>query len=460
MKTIDLQGKKLHFIGIGGIGMSGIAKIMLDMGYSISGSDICTSNLIDALRAMGSTIYVGHHDDNIAPDIDAVVYSSAIKKDNPEIIAAQQRGLPIYKRAEILAFLMSLRESIGVAGAHGKTTTSGMISLMLEMIGLDPTIIIGGTLPQIGSNAKSGSGKYLVAEADESDATFLLLFPKIAVLTNIEPDHLDHYHCLEKIMEAFEQYLRQLPPDGLAIVNMDCPNIRYLKAKVPTNYITYALANDADYQAKDLKYRKDGISASIYEKGLLLGQLHLVVPGVHNISNALAAVAIGRLAGLSFAAIADALSHFTGTGRRFELLGEIDNIRVIDDYAHHPTEIKATVQSARDLGVSRIVSVFQPHRYTRTQSMYKEFASAFSQSDIVIINEIYPAFEPPIPGVSSYMIVEEARKQGQHVEYAATEDDVLALLDKYAQAGDLLLIMGAGNIRKAGQKFLSMKNRG
>ncbi|MGI6361974.1 MAG: UDP-N-acetylmuramate--L-alanine ligase [Bacillota bacterium] len=460
MEKRDLEGKNLYFIGIGGIGMSAIAKIMLGMGYRISGSDVKTSNLTNALSDLGAEIDIGHNAAHITEDVDVVIYSSAIKEDNPEMMAAKSKNLPIYKRAEMLAFLMSIQESIGVAGAHGKTTTSGMISLMLEKVGQDPTIVIGGTLPQIRSNAKSGKGRYLVAEADESDGTFLLLHPKIAIITNIEPDHLDHYGDMDNILGAFKKYLEQIPSDGTAIVNLDCPNICSLKEQVEANYITYALEKTADYQAKDLHFRKDGISSSIYEKGILLGQLHLMVPGEHNVSNALAAIAVGRMAGENFADLADALSHFTGTGRRFEVLGEIDNIRVIDDYAHHPTEIKATVKSAREIGSSRIISVFQPHRYSRTQSMYKEFAAAFKQSDIAIINEIYPAFEKPIEGVSSQMVVDEAKRQGQKiVEYAETEEDVLRLLNKYAQAGDLVLIMGAGNIRSAGEKFLNARNR-
>ncbi len=458
MKTIDLEGKKLYFIGVGGIGMSGIAKILLTMGYDISGSDIADSALTAALSDMGGKIYIGHQAANLGPDIEAVIYSSAIKPGNPELDEAKRRGLPVYKRAEALAFLMSLRQSIGVAGAHGKTTTSGMIALMLELVGADPTVIIGGTLPQLKSNAKGGGGGQLVAEADESDGTFLLLNPAIAIVTNIEPDHLDHYQCLENIIEAFEQYISQLPPDGLAVVNLDCPNVRALKDRVPANYITYALTKEADYQAKDLEFRCDGISATVYEKEKPLGRLDLFVPGEHNISNALAAIAIGRYLGFDFAELAAALSRFVGTGRRFELLGEVDGVRVIDDYAHHPTEIRATVKSARDLGAKRIVGVFQPHRYTRTKSMYKEFAAAFGQCDITIINEIYPAFERPLPGVTSQLIVDEAKAQGQqNVFYAATEADVLELLQQYTQPGDLLLIMGAGNIRRAGEKFAGRK---
>ena len=451
-----MEHQKLHFIGIGGIGMSGIARIMLDMGYQISGSDMVESALVTELRKKGAVININHHEDNLPPDCEAVVYSSAVKKDNPEMIAAQKRELPIYKRAEMLAFLMQKRISVGVAGAHGKTTTSAMISLMLEETGNDPTIIIGGTLPQINNNAKSGSGNMLIAEADESDGTFLLLKPKIAVITNIESDHLDFYPSLVEIKEAFLEYLENLPEDGFAIVNMDCPNTFDLIKKVNKKYISYGFNNEADYVAKNLGHNDHGAYADIYEKGKMLGCLELNVFGNHNISNALAAIALGRYLEIPFSDIKKALACFTGTGRRFEYLGEKkNNIRVFDDYAHHPTEIEATLKAARDRCPKRLVCVFQPHRYSRTQAMYKEFAKALTNSDLVIINEIYPAFEKPIPGVSATLIMEAAKSFGyDNIFYAGTQEEVLDLLDELTEEEDLLLIMGAGNIRSTGEKFL------
>ncbi|MEG1501261.1 MAG: UDP-N-acetylmuramate--L-alanine ligase, partial [Clostridiales bacterium] len=388
---------------------------------------------------------------------EAVVYSSAVKEDNPELQAAHDANLPIYKRAEMLAFLMSLKKSVGVAGSHGKTTTSGMMSLMLENCGLDPTIIIGGTLPQIQSNAKSGKGDFLIAEADESDGTFLLLHPKIAVITNIERDHLDHYQCLDNIVEAFETYLRQLPADGMAIVCLDCQQVVDLQAKVPCNYLTYALTNpNADFTARDIRHNQLGVAAEIYHQGNLLGTLQLQVPGEHNISNALASIALGISLGLPFSQLAKALLDFHGTGRRYELLGEVDGIKVIDDYAHHPTEIKATIKAAKDLGAERLITVFQPHRYTRTQALYKEFAGAFALSDVIIINEIYGAFEKPIPGVTAHLLVDEikATTDKEYVEYAATLDDTLDAVRHYAKSGDVVLVMGAGNIRQIGERFV------
>jgi len=454
-----MDAKIIHFIGIGGIGMSGIAKIMLDMGYQISGSDCKSSSLTDTLAVMGAKIFIGHREENIPEDTQLVVYSSAIKEDNPEMLTAQKRGVRLYKRAQMLAYIMSKRISIGVAGAHGKTTTSGMIGLMLEKIGLSPTIIIGGTLPQINSNAQSGKGQYLVSEADESDGTFLILNPKIAVVTNIESDHLDHYESLEEIRQAFAQYLRQLPEDGFAVLNMDCPNVSLLKETMPGNYITYGIHADADYRATDLLPSPFGIAANVWQRDQLLGRLILHVPGEHNISNALAAIALGMKLNLQFSDLAYALSHFTGTGRRFEFLGEKKGARIYDDYAHHPTELAATIKAARSIHKGRLIAVFQPHRYSRTKAMYKEFAEAVSGADIAIINEIYPAFEAPIPGISAQMIVEEAKKLGaKSIEYLATEDEILKRLQQLAKKDDLILIMGAGNIRHVGERFVN-KNK-
>jgi UDP-N-acetylmuramate--alanine ligase len=450
-----MEAKKLHFIGIGGIGMSAIAKIMLGMGYNISGSDVKENHLTISLTEEGANIAYGHAANNIPVDCEAVVFSSAITMDNPEMVAASERRLPIYKRAEMLAFLMSMYCGIGVAGAHGKTTTSGMIATMLEYAGLDPTVVIGGTLPQIGSNAKAGSGRYLVAEADESDGTFLLLYPKVAVITNIEADHLDYYVNLDNIMKAFGQYIAQLPPDGLAVVNIDCPNIRELKELVPVRYTTYSITQKADYWAQDITHSPFGVHADIYNRDTYLGKLHMNVPGEHNIANALSAIACGAEFGLTFEKCAASLNRFTGTGRRFELLGEKSQVMVVDDYAHHPTEVAATIKAARDMGAQRVVAVFQPHRYTRTQAMAAEFAAVLMKADLVIVNEIYPAFEKPIKGVSANLIVEGAIAAG-HVRtfFGETQDDVLDLLREKTRAGDMILVMGAGNIRTVGERFL------
>ena len=350
----------LHFIGIGGIGMSAIAKIMLHNGFSISGSDVAESRLTRDLIAAGAKISYGHAAENIPVDAEAVVYSSAVKADNVEMQEALSRGLKIYKRAEMLAYLMSVKDGIGVAGAHGKTTASAMIATMLEKNGCDPTVVIGGMLPVIGGNAKAGDGPSLVAEADESDGTFLLLMPKIAVITNIEADHLDYYHDLDAIVEAFAQYLRQVPEDGFSVVCSDCEILRELCEKIPGRYIRYGLEAEGDYQARDLQHENNGVSADVYYRGEKLGRLRLNVIGTHNVCNALAAIAIGRELGLSFQQCAAGLLHFTGTGRRYELLAERDGLKVVDDYAHHPTEIAATIQAARAQGVKKCWPYFSP----------------------------------------------------------------------------------------------------
>ncbi|MCL1905511.1 MAG: UDP-N-acetylmuramate--L-alanine ligase [Clostridiales bacterium] len=447
----------LHFIGIGGIGMSAIARIMLGQGFDISGSDLQESRLTRTLAGQGARISYGHAPQNLPADARAVVYSSAVEEDNLEMKEARRRGLTVYKRAEMLAYLIGCKRGIGVAGSHGKTTVSGMIATMLELTGQNPTIIIGGMLPLIGSNAKAGAGPCLVAEADESDGTFLLLKPEIAVVTNIESDHLDYYRDLRHLKQTFAQYLRQLPQNGFAVVCADCPQVREVMDSVPGRYITYGLQTPARYTAAAISHCNTGVSADVYDNGTLLGRFSLSVPGEHNVANALAALAVGRELGLGFDEIAQALSRFSGTGRRFEIMGEKDGVTVVDDYAHHPTELAATIGAAGAMYKKRrIVAVFQPHRYSRTQVMYAGFAQALTEVGAVVIQEIYPAFEQPIPGVSARLIVEEAQRLGYgDIYYAEEEDQTLAMLARLTRPGDLLLIMGAGNIRTVAERFLA-----
>ena len=456
---------KLHFIGIGGIGMSAIAKIMLHQGFAISGSDVVPGRLIDELVASGAKVSFGHSPANIPDDCEAVVYSSAVKEENPEMIEARRRGLKIYRRAEMLAYLMSTRRGIGVAGAHGKTTTSAMIATMLERCGCDPTVIIGGMLPAIGgSNARAGDGPDLVAEADESDGTFLLLHPHIAVVTNIEPDHLDHYGSFDKIKEAFEQYFRQIPEGGFSVVCFDCPVCREMAGRLPGRFISYSLDYEnggADYSVKNIIHLPanygGGVIADVFYQGLLLGRLQLQVGGVHNVSNALAAIAVGRELGLDFFQCAKGLKEFTGTGRRFEIMGRFGNLTVVDDYAHHPTEISTTIASARAQGGKNMFTVFQPHRYSRTQAMYEDFAKSLADGGRVMLVELYPAFEQPIPGVSAHLIEEAMVKNGQSPLYAASIDEALEILQREINDEDMLLIMGAGDVRRLSERFRDWK---
>ena len=442
----------VHFIGIGGAGMSGIAKILLEMGVVVAGSDLKDSESTRRIRDLGARVSIGHAAQNITNDLTAVVFSSAIPQDNPEILEAKRLGLKVMARAEMLAELIKLQQSIAVAGAHGKTTTTAMISLVLEMNGLDPTIVIGGDLRQIGSNAKLGRGKYLVAEADESDGSFLKLFPQIAVITNIENDHLDYYRSVHNIVNAFIQFVEQIPQDGFIVLCLDDKELAKIKETVPGNYITYGIKRtDADYIAKNIKFNGLGSKCEVYFQGERLGRLSLNVPGVHNITNALAAIAIGRELGLSFDQAAKGLKQFTGAKRRFELIEKVNGITIVDDYAHHPTELRATLKAAKSAGFERTIAIFQPHRYSRTKLLQFEFGESFFDADLVVINEIYSASEKPIPGVSAQLIVNAVTNSNHKaVVYCKTEDDILEFMKKESRPGDLIITLGAGNIRQAG----------
>ena len=384
----------------------------------------------------------------------------SVNYENEEMQEAVRRGLKIYRRAEMLAYLMSTKAGIGVAGTHGKTTTSAMISTMLEFAGYDPTVVIGGMLPAIGGgNAKAGMGEHLVAEADESDGTFLLLLPKIAVVTNIEADHLDYYNDFNHIRDAFELYLKQLPKNGFATLCFDCETVCELAKNSSADVVSYGLEPGADYSVKNIIHKPisegGGACADVYFHGGFLGRLELRVSGRHNVCNAMGAIAVGRKLGLSFEECIHGLSFFTGTGRRFEELGKFDILRVVDDYAHHPTEVAATISAAREQGAKKIMAVFQPHRYTRTQSMYQDFAVALKSADRILLCEIYPAFEKPIKDVSAMMIVDELRGLGhEQADYVPDLQSGLEYLQNQLQDEDLLLIMGAGNVRTLGENFV------
>lgn len=454
--------KRVHFIGIGGVGMSGIAQLLLELGVPVSGSDLKENDNTRRLQGMGADIFLGHLAGNILPDVSAVVYSSAVRGDNPELAAARERGIEIMARAEMLAVLMRRQESIAVAGAHGKTTTTAMIALMLEKNGMDPSIVIGGYLRQIDSNAKLGQGRYLVAEADESDGSFLKLLPKIAVVTNIENDHLDHYGSLANIVAAFQQFIGQVPGDGFSVVCLDDPELARISRQVPGDYLTYALENgDADYTVRDLTYTGLESRCQVCFRGQALGELVLQVPGRHNISNALAAIALGRRLGLSFDQAVQGLQQFTGAKRRFEIIARVADVTIVDDYAHHPTELRASLRAARDAGYGRVIAVFQPHRYSRTQLLAEEFGQSFANADIVLVNEVYPAGETPIPGVDGQLIVREIRRHGHPaVVFCPTEADILRCLGQTIQPGDLVMTMGAGNIRQAGVRLAEEQAEG
>lgn len=449
---MEQGGKWTHFVGIGGAGMSGLAKIMLELGHSVSGSDLRESKVTRRLETLGAKVYKGHSRENLDPGVQLVVISSAVPLDNEEVVAAKEKGIPVIQRGELLARLMKDQKGIAVAGAHGKTTTTSMISLVLEKNGLDPTVVIGGELNDIGGNAKLGHGDYLVAEADESDGSFLKLDPFVAIVTNIEDDHLDFYGDKKKLVEAFQKFVDKVPRDGLAVLCNDDPGVNLLNRHNHTNYITYGLKSRADYQARNIQQKRGTTTCQVFFNDKQLGQLELVVPGLHNINNALATIAVAHHLGIDFEYITSVLRDFKGVERRFQQVGNISDIRIIDDYAHHPTELKATLEAARQVHAGRIIAVFQPHRYSRTRQLYQEFGAAFRNADLVIICDIYSAGEVPLPGVSAQLIVEATRKNmpEERVVYLPDLKQVVTYLERRVKSGDMVITLGAGDVWKAG----------
>ncbi|MCL6479357.1 MAG: UDP-N-acetylmuramate--L-alanine ligase [Peptococcaceae bacterium] len=446
--------ERVHFIGIGGAGMSGLAKILIELGHRVSGSDLNQTFVTERLKSMGAVCYTGHAAQYVE-GADLVVVSTAIKPDNPELISTMEKEIPLIHRGEMLALLMKRQSGIAVAGAHGKTTTTSMMSMVLERNGIDPTIIIGGELNDIGGNAKLGRGKYLVAEADESDGSFLKLSPQIVIITNIENDHLDYYGTVDRIKDAFRVFLAGVPHDGLAVVCLDDPGVREVIGGYGGPLATYGIqSEEADYTLKDIYLHGMTSKGEVYHRGRHLGTLVLSIPGRHNLLNALAVVAVGMHLGLEFRAITGALVEFKGAGRRFQLTGECSGIRVVDDYAHHPSEIKATLKAAKQVGAERIITIFQPHRYTRTSLLREEFGTAFLDSDVVIIDDIYSAGEQPINGVSSRLIVEAIESNGQEVIYPGSRKGIIDCLVDISRPGDLILTMGAGNIWTTGVELV------
>ncbi|WP_166511335.1 UDP-N-acetylmuramate--L-alanine ligase [Desulfallas thermosapovorans] len=451
----DIPGK-IHFIGIGGAGMSGLARVLLDLGFDVRGSDINSTPVTERLKALGATIYRGHAGVNVG-DAELVVYSTAIGADNPEMQAAREKGVQVIHRADLLGLLMKRQKGLAVAGAHGKTTTSAMLALVLEKCQQDPTILIGGELTDIGGNAKFGRGAFLVAEADESDRSFLKLQPYLAVVTNIEDDHLDHYGSLEEIINAFRQFISKIPANGTAVLCIDDEHVRAVAADCAGQVITYALDNpNADYTVCDIRVDAGGSTGEVYSKGRYLGKLVLAVPGRHNLANALAVVAVCRNIGLSFGEVARCLQGFKGAGRRYQLIGREKGITVVDDYAHHPTEIAATLRAARQVHSGRVIAVFQPHRYTRTQLLFRRFGACFADADMVIVNDIYSAGEKPIAGVSAGLIADAVQaSKGERPQQLPSGSKTVDYLTGILREGDLVLTMGAGDVWKTGVELVN-----
>lgn len=446
--------QKLHFVGIGGIGMSGIAELLLNLGYQVSGSDVRHSPATERLSALGGVIHVGHNAANVE-GTNVVITSSAVKGDNVEVIEAKRLQIPVIPRAEMLAELMRLKYGVAVAGSHGKTTTTSMIATVLVHGGFDPTAVIGGRLNAFGSNAKLGKGDFLVAEADESDGSFLKLTPTIAIVTNIDREHLDHYADLDAIQSAFVAFVNKVPFYGAAILCLDDPHVQAVIPRVERRIVTYGTSGQADLVASRIEFRDFGSSCTVRYHGSQLGRLELKIPGKHGILNSLAAVATGLELEIPFEKIAAALASFQNADRRFQVKGKKDDILVVDDYGHHPTEIEATLSAARASCDRRIVTVFQPHRYSRTQALEEDFARAFYHADVLFVLPIYAASEAPIPGITAERLVNLIKKYGHRdVSYAPDMISAHQLLKDRVQNGDLVLTLGAGDVWKVGEEFL------
>ena len=446
--------RRIHFVGIGGVGMSGIAEVLHNLGYQVSGSDMKVSEHTLRLQELGVGINIGHDPAHVR-DADVVVRSSAVSPENPEILAAKALSTPVIQRAEMLAELMRLKYGVAIAGTHGKTTTTSMVATVLAKAGLDPTMVIGGRLDALGSNAKLGRGEFMVAEADESDGSFLKLTPTIAVVTSIDAEHLDYYRDLQQIEEAFIEFINKVPFYGSAVLCLDQEHIRELLPRVQKRIVSYALTTHADVTAEGISLHELASAFKVRLKGKPLGEMRLGVPGLHNVSNALAAVAVGLELDVGFDVIRSALGEFSGVARRFEVKGTPNGIMVVDDYAHHPAEIQATLRAAKDGFQRRLIAVFQLHRYSRTRALLSDFLPAFDLADRVIVTEIYPAGEQPIAGVSGRQIAEGiARRRRPEVLYAPRKEDVPDLVVDLARPGDLVITMGAGDIWKACEEIV------
>jgi UDP-N-acetylmuramate--alanine ligase len=446
--------KKLHFVGIGGAGMSGIAEILKNLGYHVTGSDSTPSDVTAYLQSLGIEVYEGHLAANLS-DTDVVVISSAIGESNPEVVEARRLGVPVIKRAEMLGELMRLKFSIGVAGTHGKTTTTSMIGMILRHAQLNPTLIVGGIVSELGTGAALGEGDYLVAEADEYDRSLLAMYPGLAVVLNIERDHLDCYEDLDDLKESFLTYINRVPFYGSAIISADNDNIADLRSRIARPYSTFGFSVEADFRAIDVKMWKGKTTFSVYHQGNLLGEVILRVPGRHNVENALAAIAVAMELDIEFETITDALRSFTGVERRFEVIGEVNDVVLIDDYAHHPTEIRATLTAARENYDRRLIAVFQPHLFSRTRDFLDEFVEVLSAADKCILTDIYPAREEPIEGITSDTIRREADKRGVgDFTYVGVKENAVDELAKLVRPGDLVILIGAGSITHIRQMIM------
>ena len=452
--------KKIHFVGIGGIGMSAIAEIVINQGFEVSGSDLSKSENTDYLESLGAKIFLGHSADNIK-DTEVVVYSSAVKPDeNPETAEAYKRNIPVLRRAEMLAEVSRLNYCLAISGTHGKTTTTSMCGLTLMKAEFDPTVIVGGRLSGLGgTNARLGQGEWTVVEADEYDRSFLQLSPSIAIINNIESEHLDIYKDFDDLKNTFIEFANKVPFYGFVAVGLDDPGIKDILPEIKKKIITFGLSRHCDIRAEELTYSERQTECKVYNGSKLLGTLQINIPGIHNVKNAMAAVAVSHELGIDFEVTKKAIAEFTGVYRRFEIKGEKDGILIIDDYAHHPTEIEATLQALRSGWNRRIVSVFQPHTYTRTREFYREFGRAFDDSDILVVTDVYPAREKPIEGITGKIIADSAINSGhKNVIYVEDKNTLVDELKKIIKPDDIVITLGAGDIWKTANKLVGKDN--
>jgi len=452
--------QRIHFVGIGGIGMSGIAELLLNLGYRVTGSDLKASAVTERLETMGGIVRIGHKAEH-ARHADVVVVSSAVRQDNVEILEAKKHQIPVIPRAEMLAELMRLKYGVAVAGSHGKTSTTSMVASVLGQAGYDPTVVIGGRLNALGSNARLGKGDFIVAEADESDGSFLKLSPTIAVITNIDREHLDHYADLPAIQDAFVTFANKVPFYGAAVLCLEDGNVQGILPRIERRILTYGTTSQADVIASHISPRDFGSEFDVRRQGRQLGRIHLKIPGQHSVLNALAAVSVGLELGVPFDTIAAALGDFQNADRRFQIKGEKAGILLVDDYGHHPTEIVATLSAARASTDRRIVAVFQPHRYTRTRALEEEFARAFYHADVLVLLPVYAAGEDPIPGVTSEHLASEIKRFGHRdVTFVPDFGAAKACLLRKLAAGDLLLTLGAGDVWRIGDEVFDSMPEG
>lgn len=443
--------QNIHFVGIGGIGMSGIAEVLHTLGYVVTGSDLAASETVARLRALGCRIDIGHHAGNIA-DPSVVVISSAVRPNNPEVVEARRLGIPVIPRAEMLAELMRVKYGVAIAGTHGKTTTTSIVASLLAAGNLDPTVVIGGKVNSLGSSAKLGKGEFLVAEADESDGSFLKLSPAIAIVTNIDPEHLDYYKDFDHLSETFLAFINKVPFYGVAILCLDAPGVQALIPRVEKRMVTYGISSQANFHTYDLRLKGFDSEFGVQAFGRDLGRFRINMPGRHNASNALAAIAAALELEVPLDRVREGLESFSGIERRFQVKLDTPGLLLIDDYAHHPAEVRATLMAAKEGFDRRTVIVFQPHRYTRTRDLLEDFFTAFNQADVLILTEIYAANEEKIPGISASLLFEGIRAHGhREVHFVSEMEEIPALLEGLLEPGDLMMTMGAGDIWRVGE---------